>query len=201
MSAADVAASLDRPERLTSVGTARFATRVRVVDDAGRPLPAGAIGEVVVDGPTVMGGYLDRPDATAQALRDGWLHTGDLGRFDDEGYLALVDRARDGVITGGYNVYPREVEDVLADDPSVADVAVIGVPDDEWGERIVAVVVPRDGARLDPALLDARCLAMIARHKRPRQYVVRADLPRNPAGKVLKRVLRDAVAHEREVLP
>ncbi|GAA3165102.1 long-chain fatty acid--CoA ligase [Blastococcus jejuensis] len=201
MSAADVAASLDRPDRLTSVGTARFATRVRVVDGAGRPLPPGEVGEVVVSGPTVMAGYLNRPDATEETLRDGWLHTGDLGRFDGGGYLTLVDRAKDVVITGGYNVYPREVEDVLAADPAVADVAVIGVPDEEWGERIVAVVVPHEGADLDPAALDARCLAAIARHKRPRAYVVRAELPRNPAGKVLKTVLREAVDPDREVTP
>jgi long-chain acyl-CoA synthetase len=201
MSAADVAASLDRPDRLTSVGTARFATRVRVVDGAGRPLPPGEVGEVVVSGPTVMAGYLDRPDATRETLRDGWLHTGDLGRFDGAGYLTLVDRAKDVVITGGYNVYPREVEDVLAADPAVADVAVIGVPDEEWGERIVAVVVPHEGAEVDPAALDARCLAAIARHKRPREYVVRAELPRNPAGKVLKTMLRQAVDPDREVTP
>jgi long-chain acyl-CoA synthetase len=201
MPAAEVAASLDRPDRLTSVGTARFATRVRVVDAAGRSLPPGAVGEVVVSGPTVMTGYLDRPEATAETLRGGWLHTGDLGRFDDEGYLSLVDRAKDVVITGGYNVYPREVEDVLAADPAVADVAVIGVPDEEWGERVVAVVVPREGADIDPAALDARCLASIARHKRPRQYVVRAELPRNPAGKVLKIVLRDGVAPDRKGTP
>jgi long-chain acyl-CoA synthetase len=201
MSAADVAASLDRPDRLTSVGTARFATRVRVVDPAGQPLPPGEVGEVVVSGPTVMAEYLDRPDASGETLRDGWLHTGDLGRFDEEGYLTLVDRAKDVVITGGYNVYSREVEDVLAADPAVADVAVIGVPDQEWGERIVAVVVPREGAELDPAALDARCLAAIARHKRPREYVVRPELPRNPAGKVLKTLLREAVDPDREVTP
>jgi long-chain acyl-CoA synthetase len=201
MPAADVAASLDRPDRLTSVGTARFATRVRVVDPAGRPLPPGEVGEVVVSGPTVMAGYLRRPEATGEALRNGWLHTGDLGRFDDAGYLTLVDRAKDVVITGGYNVYPREVEDVLAGDPAVADVAVIGIPDDEWGERVVAVVVPRHGTAIDPAALDARCLAAIARHKRPRAYVVRTELPRNPAGKVLKTVLRDALALDPEVTP
>jgi long-chain acyl-CoA synthetase len=183
------------------VGTARFATRVRVVDPAGRPLPPGEVGEVVVSGPTVMAGYLNRPDATEETLRGGWLHTGDLGRFDDGGYLTLVDRAKDVVITGGFNVYPREVEDVLAADPAVADVAVIGVPDEEWGERIVAVVVPHEGAELDPAALDARCLAAIARHKRPREYIVRAELPRNPAGKVLKTVLREAVDPDREVTP
>ena len=201
MTTAEVAASLDRPDRLTSVGTARFATRVRVVGEDDRELPPGEAGEVVVAGPTVMTGYLDRPDATAEALRGGWLHTGDVGRFDPEGYLTLVDRAKDVVITGGYNVYPREVEDVLAADPAVADVAVIGVPDEQWGERVVAVVVPRDGLPVDPAVLDARCLASIARHKRPREYVLRAELPRNPAGKVLKTALRDAVVRTREVAP
>ena len=112
-------------------------------------------------------------------------------RLDDTAHLTLVDRAKDVVISGGYNVYPREVEDVLAGDPSVADVAVVGVPDDEWGERVVAYVVPRAGAPVDPQALDARCLARIARHKRPRAYTLVDDLPRNPAGKVLKTVLRD----------
>jgi long-chain acyl-CoA synthetase len=201
MTTAEVAASLDHPDRLTSVGTARFATCVRVVDEDDRELPPGEAGEVVVAGPTVMAGYLGRPDATAEALHGGWLHTGDVGRFDAEGYLTLVDRAKDVVITGGYNVYPREVEDVLAADPAVADVAVIGVPDEQWGERVVAVVVPRKGRHVDPAALDARCLAALARHKRPREYVVRAELPRNPAGKVLKTVLRNTVDPTREVAP
>jgi long-chain acyl-CoA synthetase len=148
-----------------------------------------------------MAGYLDRPEATGEALRDGRLYTGDLDRFDAGAYLTLVDRAEDVVITGGYNVCPREVEDVLAADPAVADVAVIGIPDEEWGERVVAVVVPRDGADIDPAALDARCLPAIARHERSREYVLRTELPRNPAGNVLKTVLRDAVALDREVTP
>jgi long-chain acyl-CoA synthetase len=194
MPPAAVAAALDDPERLVSVGTARFATRVRIVDGDDRPLPHGEVGEVVVDGPTVMSGYLGLPDASAQALRSGWLHTGDLGRFDAAGHLTLVDRVKDVVITGGYNVYPREVEDVLLADDTVAEAAVVGVPDAEWGERVVAFVVPTPGARPDPATLDDRCLRAIARHKRPRDYVLVDTLPRNPAGKVQKTALRDRFA-------
>jgi long-chain acyl-CoA synthetase len=173
MPAAAAAAALDDRERLVSVGSARWATRVRVVDRDDRPLPPGEVGEVVVDGPTVMAGY--------------------LGRFDAAGHLTLVDRAKDVVITGGYNVYPREVEDVLVSDPAVAEAAVVGVPDAEWGERLVAFVVPTSAHRPDAAELDALCLASIARHKRPKQYVVVDALPRNAAGKVLKTALRGQV--------
>jgi long-chain acyl-CoA synthetase len=184
----------DDDDRLASVGVARFATRVRVVDPEGQPLPAGDTGEVIVDGPTVMSGYLDLVPETADALRDGWLHTGDLGRFDAEGNLSLVDRLRDVVITGGYNVYPREVEEVLLSDPSVSDAAVIGVSDPEWGERVVAYVVAQPGAVIDEAALDRRCLESIARHKRPKSYRVVQELPRNSAGKVLKNTLRELSA-------
>jgi long-chain acyl-CoA synthetase len=176
---------------LESVGVARWGTRVRVVDAQDAELPAGEVGEVVVDGPTVMNGYLDAPEATADTLRGGWLHTGDLGRFDPAGRLTLVDRVKDMVISGGYNIYPREVEDVLLADPAVADAAVLGVPDAEWGERVVAFVVAAPSAELDTGALDRRCLAEIARHKRPREYHAVAALPRNSAGKVLKRDLRD----------
>jgi long-chain acyl-CoA synthetase len=193
MSCADVAAHLDDPARLASVGTARFATRVRVVDAEDHELPAGELGEVVVDGPTVMSGYLDRAVETANALRHGWLHTGDIGAFDDAGYLTLVDRAKDLIISGGDNIYPRQVEDVLLADPSVEDAAVVGVPDDECGERVVAYVVGAPGTRPDPRSLDARCLAKLARYKRPREYKLVSVLPRNAAGKVLKPVLRDGL--------
>jgi long-chain acyl-CoA synthetase len=193
MSREAIAAALegDDDERLSSVGVARLATRVRVVDQQDRPLAAGEPGEVVVDGPTVMSGYLDLPEETAEALRGGWLHTGDLGRFDDQGNLWLVDRAKDVVITGGYNVYPREVEDVLLGDPSVGEVAVVGVPDAEWGESVVAYVVVKDGAQIDEAALDRRCLESIGRHKRPKSYRVIEELPRNASGKVLKTELRE----------
>jgi long-chain acyl-CoA synthetase len=175
---------------LRSVGVARVGLAVRVVDEADRELPAGEVGEVTVDGPTVMAGYLEMPEATAEALRGGRLHT-DLGFFDDRGRLTLVDRAKDVIITGGYNVYPREVEDVLDPDPAVAEVAVVGVPDPEWGEVIVAFVVPSGAGEVDAEGLDRRCLDAIARHKRPRSYEVVEELPRNPAGKVLKAKLRE----------
>ncbi len=155
--------------RLSSVGVARFATRVEVVGDDDRVLPPGEVGEVVVSGPTVMAGYLDLPGETAETLRGGRLHTGDLGHFDESGFLTLVDRAKDVVITGGYNVYPSEVERVLLGDSTVAEAAVVGVPDDEWGECVVAFVVPREGSGVDIAALDARCLDAIARYKRPRR--------------------------------
>jgi len=186
--------------RLGSVGVARFGTRVRVVDDDGGPLSDGEVGEVVVDGPTVMSGYLDLPEATGEALRGGWLHTGDLGCFGPGGHLTLVDRAKDVVITGGYNVYPREVEDVLLAEPAVAEAAIVGIPDPEWGERIVGYLVAGQGARIDTDVLDRRCLRAIARHKRPKEYVVVDQLPRNSAGKVLKRALREqyAATHGRE---
>jgi long-chain acyl-CoA synthetase len=189
MSAADVAANITRPERLATVGTARFATRVRVVDEDDHPLPAGKIGEVVVDGPTVMHGYLGLPDQTREVLRNGWLHTGDLGRFDNDGFLTLVDRAKDVIISGGANIYPREVEDVIALDPAVAEVAVVGVPNAEWGESAIAVIVAAHGAIVDCDRLDARCLESIARHKRPRRYEIVDELPRNAYGKILKREL------------
>ncbi|MDX6657536.1 MAG: long-chain acyl-CoA synthetase [Solirubrobacteraceae bacterium] len=179
---------------LRSVGVARAGMRVRVVDGDDQELGPGEVGEVVADGPTVMAGYLDLPDASAEALRGGWLHTGDVGTFDDRGRLTLVDRVKDVVITGGYNVYPREVEDVLHIDPAVGEAAVVGLPDAEWGERIVAFVVPAAGARVDEEALDRRCLDAIARHKRPKEYRVVDELPRNAAGKVLKKQLREMAA-------
>ncbi|MDX6623094.1 MAG: hypothetical protein QOE75_1026 [Solirubrobacterales bacterium] len=178
-------------DALRSVGVARVGLAVRTLDADGNEVAPGEVGEVCVDGPTVMGGYLEMPEATAAALAGGWLHTGDLGFFDDAGRLTLVDRAKDVVITGGYNVYPREVEDVLELDPAVAEVAVVGVADPEWGERIVAFVVTAEGAALDPDALDRRCLEAIARHKRPKEYHAIAALPRNAGGKVLKGELRD----------
>ncbi|MBK5220223.1 MAG: AMP-binding protein [Thermoleophilia bacterium] len=189
----DAAATGDE-DSLRSVGVARVGLSVRSLDEEGGELPPGEVGEVCVDGPTVMAGYLDMPEATAEALRGGWLHTGDLGRFDERGRLTLVDRAKDVIITGGYNVYPREVEDVLDLDPAVREVAVVGVADPEWGERIVAFVVAAPGAALDQAALDRRCLDSIARHKRPKEYHEVGELPRNPAGKVLKGELREQAA-------
>lgn len=193
MSAPAIAAAAEAGDDalLSSVGRARFATRVRVLDGEGLELPPGEVGEVAVDGPTVMAGYLDMPRQSAETIRDGWLHTGDLGVFDERGHLTLVDRVKDVVITGGYNVYPSEVEEILRGDPNVAEVSVIGVPDEEWGERLVAYLVAGPAGEPDPAALERRCLEAIARHKRPREYHLLGELPRNAAGKVLKGQLRE----------
>jgi long-chain acyl-CoA synthetase len=167
-------------QRLAGVGVAQSAVRVRV------RAPAGEVGEIEVKGATVMTGYWGDPAATAAALRDGWLRTGDLGRLGPDGYLTLAGRSKELIVSGGSNVYPREVEDVLVAHPGVAQAAVIGRPDAEWGEVVVAVVVPAPDTTLDPAELDRHCLAHIARFKRPRRYEIVPDLPRNAYGKVLK---------------
>ena len=178
-------------QRLGSVGRAHTGVEVRVADTEDNPLPAGDIGEVQVRGDVVMSGYWRNPDATAQALKDGWLHTGDLGVLDDDGYLTLKDRSKDVIISGGSNIYPREVEEVLLLHPDVLECSVVGRPHADWGEEVVAFVVPRPGAQLDDAELDALCIERIARFKRPRAYRVVGALPKNNYGKVLKTALRE----------
>jgi long-chain acyl-CoA synthetase len=177
-------------ERRASVGVAHTVVEVRVADAEGRPLPSGETGEVLVRGDTVMTGYWHQPQAGAQALQDGWLHTGDVGSLDDDGFLTLKDRSKDVIISGGSNIYPREVEEGLLLDPAVAEVSVIGEPDPQWGENVVACVVVRSGQTLDLQRLDALCLDHIARFKRPKRYVVLAELPKSHYGKVLKSELR-----------
>lgn len=179
-------------ERLQSVGVPRTDVEVRVVDDAGHDLPVGEVGEVVVRGDVVMTGYWQQPDATTETLRDGWLHTGDVGSFDAEGYLTLWERSKDLIISGGMNVYPREVEEVLLGHPGVQAAAVVGRPDPQWGEAVVAFVVPADDAA-PPTVeeLDRACLDHIARFKRPKDYRFIDALPTNNYGKVVKRELRD----------
>ena len=177
-------------ERLASVGTAQSVVDVRVTGPDGAPLAAGEVGEIEVRGPTVMRGYWKRPDATAEAIRGGWLRTGDIGVFDEDGFLSLRDRSKDMIVSGGSNIYPREVEEVLLAHPGVHEAAVVGRPHPEWGEEVVACIVPRGGAPLDEAALDALCLDNIARFKRPRDYVALDALPKNHYGKVLKTELR-----------
>jgi long-chain acyl-CoA synthetase len=186
-------------DRMQSVGVPRTDVEVRVIDDADRELPAGDVGEVVVRGDVVMSGYWNQPDATAEALRDGWLHTGDVGGFDADGYLTLRDRSKDLIISGGMNVYPREVEEALLRHPGVRAAAVVGRPDPEWGEAVVAFVVADEGAT-PPAVedLDRTCLDHIARFKRPKHYRFVDALPTNSYGKVLKRELRDQLGAEAE---
>jgi long-chain acyl-CoA synthetase len=182
-------------ERIASVGVAQTLVEVRVVDGDGRDVAAGATGEVVVRGDTVMAGYWHNAEATAQALRDGWLWTGDLGALDDDGFLTLMDRSKDLIISGGSNIYPREVEEVLLHHPRVREVSVVGRRDSRWGEAVVAFVVC-DGAAVDAAELDALCLAHIARFKRPREYRFVDALPKNNYGKVLKTALREQLQRE-----
>jgi len=177
-------------ERLASVGRAQACVEVRVVDEAGRALPAGEVGEVVVRGDVVMSGYWRNPDASATALRGGWLWTGDLGALDADGYLTLKDRSKDLVISGGTNIYPREVEEALLTHPGVAEVSVLGEPDPRWGERVVAFVRASPGVPVDAAVLDSHCLGLIARFKRPKRYLFVDALPKNNNGKVLKTELR-----------
>jgi len=180
-----------RLQRLASVGRAQTGVELAVLDAQDRPLTDGGIGEVAVRGEMVMRGYLNRSEATAAALAGGWLHTGDLGRLDAQGYLTLVDRSKDLIISGGSNIYPREIEEVLLRHPAVREAAVIGVPDADWGEAAVALIVATaaDTARIE-AELDALCLQQIARFKRPKRYVFVDELPKNATGKVLKRELR-----------
>ncbi|WP_158885143.1 AMP-binding protein [Amycolatopsis anabasis] len=179
--------------RLGGVGVARTGVEVRIATPDGRVAPPGTVGEIVVRGDTVMAGYWNRPQATADALRNGWLHTGDLGRLDERGYLTLVDRAKSMIISGGSNIYPREVEEVLLTHPAVAEVAVVGTPDPEWGELPVAFTVLTPGEQATAEELDAHCLSHMARYKRPRRYLFTETLPKNNYGKVLKRELAESL--------
>ena len=180
------------PERLLSAGRPYPGVELRVVDAAGQDVPTGELGELWVRSAQCTPGYWGKPEATADTLVEGgWLRTGDIARLDDGGYLFLEDRLKDMVISGGENVYPAEVERVLLLDPSVAEVAVIGVPDERWGETVKAVVVPAEGATVDPAALIALCRQHLAGYKRPTSVDVVDALPRNATGKVLRRELRE----------
>ena len=182
--------------RLASVGVAQPAVEVRVADAHDRALPDGEIGEVLVRGDTVMRGYWRNPAASSETLRNGWLHTGDVGSFDADGFLTLRDRSKDMIISGGSNIYPREVEEVLLRHPAVNEVSVIGRPHPEWGEEVIAFVVAHDGADVNEQELDALCLDHIARFKRPKSYRFVNELPKNNYGKVLKTALREQLKEE-----
>ena len=194
---APLATALRHEEQLVDSDLARSCGRavagvdVRIFDQSGQEMPPGEIGEVVVRGPNIMPGYWNKPEPTAAVLCQGWYHSGDLGYMDGRGYLFLVDRAKDMIISGGENVYSTEVEEVLYKHPAVLEAAVFGVPDAKWGEAVHAVVVPRPGHTVDAAILIAFCRAQIAGYKVPKQIDVRRDpLPKSGPGKVLKRELR-----------
>jgi acyl-CoA synthetase (AMP-forming)/AMP-acid ligase II len=180
--------------RLNSVGTAQSAVLVRIFDDTGVELPAGETGEIAVRGATVMPGYWRNPEATGKTIRDGWLWTGDMGTMDSDGYVTMQDRSKDMIISGGSNIYPREVEEVLLSHPDVSEVAVVGRAHPEWGEEVVAFVV--GNAQSD--VLDALCLTQIARFKRPKEYLFVPELPKNNYGKVLKTDLRARLQEEKK---
>jgi long-chain acyl-CoA synthetase len=177
----------DRERKPGSIGTPIAGVEMKVVDDEGREVPQGEVGEIVIKGPNVMKGYLNRPDATAETIRDGWFHSGDLGRVDEDGYFFIVDRKKDMIIRGGYNVYPREVEEVLYEHPAVREAAVVGVPDEQWGEEVGAVVALKDGASATPEELRDFAKDQVAAYKYPRRVWIVADLPKGPTGKILKR--------------
>jgi len=183
-------------ERLASVGLPYANVEVRVADADDRTLPPGETGEVLVRGDTVMRGYWGNAEATAATLRGGWLHTGDMGAFDADGFLTLKDRSKDMIISGGSNIYPREVEEVLLRHAGVAEVSVVGAPHADWGEEVVAFIVARGGVSVTHDDLDRLCLEHIARFKRPKRYRFVEALPKNNYGKVLKTALRERLAGE-----
>lgn len=181
----------EKVRRLASCGREIFGVTLRVVNERGEEVQPGEVGEIVARGDNVMLGYYKMEEETAKTLRGGWLHTGDLATVDSEGYIFIVDRAKDMIISGGENIYPREIEEVLFGHPGVADAAVIGIPDPKWGEVPLAVVVPRPGAAPTAEDLVAHCRARLAGFKVPKRVEFVKELPRNPSGKVLKRVLRE----------
>ncbi len=175
-----------------SIGTPMMFTEARVVDADNRPLPSGEVGELVFRGPHVSAGYWNNPQATAASRdADGWFHTGDMARFDEDGYFAIAGRGKDMFISGGVNVYPAEVENELLQHPGLADAAVIGVPDETWGEVGVAFVVAAEGATVDATELSGFVAARLAKYKVPRRFVTVDALPRTPYGKVIKAELAE----------
>jgi long-chain acyl-CoA synthetase len=184
-----------------SIGLPWPDTEVRILDSVtGEEVPVGEVGELVVRGPQVMKGYWNNPEATATALRDGWLYTGDMARMDEDGFFYIADRKKDLIIAGGFNIYPREVEDVLFAHPAVKQAAVIGVPDEYRGETVKAFVVLKDGATATQEELDRHCRANLASYKIPRQYEFREALPMTLVGKVLRRVLVEEEAEKRRAM-
>lgn len=177
-------------ERLASCGHVRSGMEVAILDAEDNQLSPGEIGEICVRGPALMNGYWERPDATAETLRNGWLHTGDIGRLDDQGYLYIMDRSKDMLISGGLNVYPREIEEVLLRHPAVSECAVIGIPDERWGETAMAVVVRANGEEVSESELKDFAGEHLAHYKKPRAFEFVSALPKTTYGKIDKKALR-----------
>jgi long-chain acyl-CoA synthetase len=181
---------LSGPRKLGSVGRAIPGVEISIQDDLDRPVPAGELGEVCVRGRNVMVGYYRNPEETARTVRAGWLHTGDMGRLDHDGFLFIVERKKDLIIRGGFNIYPREVEEVLYAHPKVAEAAVVGMKDELMGEDVLAFVVLRSGERASPEEIGAFCEGRLARFKCPKRIRVVESLPKSPIGKILRKELR-----------
>jgi long-chain acyl-CoA synthetase len=178
-------------KKVGSVGKPFPAVSLKICDDAGNEVAAKALGEICVRGPNIMQGYLNRPEATAETIVDGWLHTGDIGYVDEEGFVFIVDRKKDMIIKGGYNIYPREIEEVLYQMPQIAEAAVVGIKDEAKGEQVRAVISVRPGAELDESSVEQYLSQNLAKYKLPAEYVFVNELPKGPTGKILKRELRD----------
>lgn len=182
--------------RIGSCGRPFICVDVAIFDDNDNPLPAGEVGEIVCRGPQLMAGYWNRPEETAKALRSGWLHTGDIGKMDEDGFFYILDRKNDMLISGGYNVYPREVEEVLLDYDGVVEAAIVGLPDEKWGDRVHAVVAGRGD--LDPEKILAFAKKRLANYKRPKAIEIWPELPKSPANKILRREIRAAILAREE---
>jgi long-chain acyl-CoA synthetase len=180
----------DRERKPGSIGLPIDGVEMRVIDDDDREVPQGEVGEIVIRGENVMKGYWNRPGATAEAIRDGWFHSGDMARVDEDGYFFIVDRKKDMIIRGGYNVYPREIEEVLYEHPAVAEAAVIGVPHDELGEEVAAVVALKEGQQAGADELREHVKEQVAAYKYPRKVYFVDELPKGPTGKILKREIQ-----------
>ncbi len=178
-------------KRTTSAGREAVGAEVRVVDNQGKELPPGEVGEIIIKSRSIIKGYWNMPEASAEVIKDGWFYTGDLGYFDEDRYLFVVDRKKDMIISGGVNIYPKEIEELLYKHPAVLEAAVIGVPDQVWGESIMAVIACREGFTLTEQEVIDYCKENIASYKKPKAVAFLAELPKNPSGKILKRVLRD----------
>jgi long-chain acyl-CoA synthetase len=190
--------SLEQIRRMSSAGREVIGMEAKIVDDDDQEVPIGEVGEVIVRGHNVMKGYWKLPELTGETLRNGWYHTGDLGKMDEGRYIYIVDRKKDMIISGGENIYPKEIEDVLFQHPEVAEAAVVGIPDDNWGEVIKALVVKKVGSSVTEADLFEHCKQNLASFKKPRSIEFVDALPRSAAGKVLKHEIRAQYWHNRD---
>jgi acyl-CoA synthetase (AMP-forming)/AMP-acid ligase II len=178
-------------QKLASVGRPVVDYEIRIVDEEGKDVQVGEVGEIIVKSEAMMKGYWQLPEETEEKLKEGWLHTGDLGKFDEDGYLYLVDRKNNLIISGGKNIYPREVEDILYQHPMVLEAAVVGIPDDYWGEAVKAIVVLKKGAAVSEEEIIRFCREHLASYKKPKSVEFWGELPKNVQGKILKRVIRE----------